>query len=93
MAKFVPRQRKHKAIARVQKAASSQAPEPTEDDPNATLIIPAEKLEREEKRRKMREELRGEKEGKVSGKKAKRMEKYIVGYHLKSIFSPTIFPA
>ncbi|KAF2810764.1 DEAH-box RNA helicase-like protein [Mytilinidion resinicola] len=77
MAKFVPRQRKHKAIARQKAQGTSHAPEPTEADSNATLIIPAEKLEREEKRRKLRDELKGAQEGKMSGKKAKRLEKYI----------------
>lgn len=69
--KFVPRQRKHKVLARLK--GKSKGPNV---DSNATEIIPVAKSEREEKKERMREELR--KEGtKISGKKAKRLEKYI----------------
>ena len=45
-------------------------------DPNAVELVPAAKVDIEEKKRRIREELR--KEGtKISGKKAKRLEKYI----------------
>ncbi|KAI1406537.1 P-loop containing nucleoside triphosphate hydrolase protein [Hypoxylon fuscum] len=79
MAKFIPRQRKHKVIAREKAqqndtqdgaAASPQA------DSNALEILPdAQKADREAKKAQLREELRGQ--VKVSGKKAKRLEKYI----------------
>jgi ATP-dependent RNA helicase DHX37/DHR1 len=73
MPKFVPRQRKHKALARSK--GKGREPEPTVDS-NAVEHIPAAKAELEEKKRRMKEELR--KEGtKISGKKAKRLEKYI----------------
>jgi len=78
MVKFVPRQRKHKVLAR-QKFQSSQGETSRNGgDPNAVEILPAEKVEREERKRKMREELKGSQQGKFSGKKAKRLEKYIV---------------
>ena len=78
MAKFVPRQRKHKVLAR-QKSQSSQGENSRNGgDPNAIEILPAEKVECEERKRKMREELKGSQQGKLSGKKAKRLEKYIV---------------
>lgn len=72
--KFVPRQRKHKVIARAKENGkySSHAV----IDPNAIEHIPAVKSEIEEKKQRMKEDLR--KEGqKISGKKAKRLEKYI----------------
>ena len=73
MPKFVPRQRKHKVIARSKKHAGQSEPAV---DSNAVEHIPAAKAEIEEKKRRMKEELR--KEGaKISGKKAKRLEKYI----------------
>lgn len=72
MKKFVPRQRKHKVLAR-QKAHADRK----EDvDSNAIEILPAAKIELEEKKRLLREELRNE-GVKVTGKKAKRLEKYI----------------
>jgi ATP-dependent RNA helicase DHX37/DHR1 len=73
MPKFVPRQRKHKVIARSKQHAGHSEPE---IDSNAVEHLPAAKAEIEEKKRRMKEELR--KEGtKISGKKAKRLEKYI----------------
>jgi ATP-dependent RNA helicase DHX37/DHR1 len=73
MPKFVPRQRKHKVIARSKQNASYAEPAV---DSNAVEHIPAAKAEIEEKKRRMKEELR--KEGtKISSKKAKRLEKYI----------------
>ena len=72
MPKFVPRQRKHKVLARAKKKSASQLIA----DTNVVEHIPAAKAELEEKKRRMKEELR--KEGtKISGKKAKRLEKYI----------------
>ena len=71
MPKFVPRQRKHKVLARLKEKSS----EPNVD-PNAAEILPVAKRDLEEKKRRMKEALR--KEGtKISGKKAKRLEKYI----------------
>ncbi|KAL3957451.1 hypothetical protein ACCO45_008029 [Purpureocillium lilacinum] len=74
MAKFVPRQLKHKVLAR-QKANENARHEV--QDTNQELL-PAERkaLEDKEKRERMKDELR--QDGvKVSGKKAKRLEKYI----------------
>ncbi|KAJ4989026.1 ATP-dependent RNA helicase DHR1 [Stagonosporopsis vannaccii] len=73
MPKFVPRQRKHKVVAR-QKAA------PQDDVPaeaNAAQILPAEQKERDEKRRAMKDELVRETQSKMSSKKKKRLDKYI----------------
>jgi ATP-dependent RNA helicase DHX37/DHR1 len=74
MPKFVPRQRKHKVVAR-QKAAHND--EPTEGDANADQILPAEQRERDEKRRALKDGLVREAQGKMSGKKKKRLDKYI----------------
>jgi ATP-dependent RNA helicase DHX37/DHR1 len=71
MPKFVPRQRKHKVLAR----SKGKSGEPNVDS-NAVELQPVAKTDLEEKKRRMKEELR--KEGtKISGKKAKRLEKYI----------------
>ncbi|RDL35272.1 putative ECM16-putative DEAH-box RNA helicase [Venustampulla echinocandica] len=73
MPPFVPRQRKHKVIARSKENGKNSQPI---TDSNVLEHIPAAKSELEEKKRRMKEELR--KEGtKISGKKAKRLEKYI----------------
>lgn len=70
---FVPRQRKHKVLARQKQ---HNGPSEGQLDSNIVEHIPAAKTELEEKRRRMKEELT--KDGpKVSGKKAKRLEKYI----------------
>ncbi|XXG99824.1 hypothetical protein Hte_006165 [Hypoxylon texense] len=79
MPKFVPRQRKHKVLAR-EKAQQNDTKDggaaPPQPDSNALEILPdAQKADREAKRAQLREELRGQ--VKVSGKKAKRLEKYI----------------
>lgn len=71
--KFVPRQRKHKVLAR-QKAEQNAQHEI--EDTNQDVVIPASKQEREAKKATLREELRQE-AGKMSGKKAKRFEKYL----------------
>jgi ATP-dependent RNA helicase DHX37/DHR1 len=72
MPKFVPRQRKHKVLARAK--PKHQDAEPI--DSNVVEHIPVAKAEIDEKKRLLKEELR--KEGtKLSGKKAKRLEKYI----------------
>ncbi|QSZ37691.1 hypothetical protein DSL72_008790 [Monilinia vaccinii-corymbosi] len=68
--KFIPRQRKHKVLAR-NKVNESENPV----DSNAIEIHPSSKSAHEEKKRKLKEELAGD--HKISGKKAKRLEKYI----------------
>ncbi|KAI1466302.1 P-loop containing nucleoside triphosphate hydrolase protein [Daldinia caldariorum] len=79
MPKFVPRQRKHKVLAREkarQNGVQDGGDASPQMDSNALEILPdAQKAEREAKRAKLRDELKGE--VKVSGKKAKRLEKYI----------------
>ncbi|EFY91779.1 DEAH-box RNA helicase [Metarhizium acridum CQMa 102] len=72
MPKFVPRQRKHKVLAR-QKAKETAQHEVRDTNQE---VLPATQAERQEKKARMKEELR--QDGvKVSGKKAKRLEKYI----------------
>ncbi|RKF57129.1 putative ATP-dependent RNA helicase PB1A10.06c [Erysiphe neolycopersici] len=71
--KFVPRQRKHKVIAR-QKVADGNIE--LKSDSNASELIPLSKSEIQEKKRQIRDSLR--KDGiKISSKKAKRLEKYL----------------
>jgi ATP-dependent RNA helicase DHX37/DHR1 len=75
--KFVPRQRKHKVLARQKQHDASTAPP---SDSNAIEVLPnATKAQiKEQKKAAMKAQL--EAEGtKVSGKKAKRLEKYIEG--------------
>ncbi|KAK0383554.1 hypothetical protein NLU13_9465 [Sarocladium strictum] len=71
--KFVPRQRKHKVLAR-QKAQQNAKHEI--EDTNQDVVVPASKQEREARKASLREELQQE-AGKMSGKKAKRFEKYL----------------
>ncbi|KAH7125596.1 P-loop containing nucleoside triphosphate hydrolase protein [Dendryphion nanum] len=72
MPKFVPRQRKHKVLAR------QKDTKPTlNNDANVTEIIPIEKTKREQEKAALREELAKESKGKMSQKKKKRLEKYI----------------
>jgi ATP-dependent RNA helicase DHX37/DHR1 len=73
MPKFVPRQRKHKVIARQKSHGGGE-----DADANATEILPAAQREREERKAAMKSELVAEKQGKMSGKKKKRLDKYIV---------------
>ncbi|KAI0119332.1 P-loop containing nucleoside triphosphate hydrolase protein [Daldinia grandis] len=79
MPKFVPRQRKHKVLARekaLQNGTQDGGDAPPQTDSNALEILPdAQKADREARRAQLRDELKGE--VKVSGKKAKRLEKYI----------------
>lgn len=78
MPKFVPRQRKHKVIAR-QKHASQpdlNAKKAHLDDPNVSEIIPASKAEKAQKRSQLREQLQAQ-NPKASSKKKKRLEHYI----------------
>lgn len=77
MPKFVPRIRKHKVLAR-QKQESERESAGTYDA-NTVEILPADKREREEKKRALREQLAIENAGKMSGKKKKRLDKYIAG--------------
>jgi ATP-dependent RNA helicase DHX37/DHR1 len=74
--KFVPRQRKHKVLAR-QKAAENGPKESNEEqDPNALEILPDQKAQAKIQATKLRNELK--QDGlKVGSKKAKRLEKYI----------------
>ncbi|KAF2183939.1 P-loop containing nucleoside triphosphate hydrolase protein [Zopfia rhizophila CBS 207.26] len=74
MPKFVPRQRKHKVLARQQRNGGKRE---GGADVNAAEILPAEKKEREERKRALKEELLRESQGKMSGKKKKRLDKYI----------------
>jgi ATP-dependent RNA helicase DHX37/DHR1 len=73
MPKFVPRQRKHKAVAR-QKAGPNHAPE----DANSAEILPADQQERKDRKEALKADLLREAQGKISGKKKKRLDKYIV---------------
>ena len=73
MPKFVPRQRKHKVLARLKNHRIDANPV---TDTNTVEYIPPAKAAIEEKKRRLREELQSQ-GPKVSGKKAKRLEKYI----------------
>jgi ATP-dependent RNA helicase DHX37/DHR1 len=70
MPKFVRRQRKHKV--RQREAATDNVSANT----NQIQLLPQNRSERDEKRRKLKEELRAGQE-KISGKKQKRLDKYI----------------
>nr|POE53297.1 putative atp-dependent rna helicase pb1a10.06c [Quercus suber] len=72
MAGFKPRERKHKRLAKVQKA-SDQA-----DTSNAETVIPQSAADKELRRQQLAAELRAHNpEAVVSGKKRKRLDKYI----------------
>ncbi|KAK5627415.1 hypothetical protein RRF57_003130 [Xylaria bambusicola] len=79
--KFVPRQRKHKVLAReareAQRAVVEDGATPSAHiDSNAVEILPdSKKAVEEAKRARMKAELKGD--AKMSSKKAKRLEKYI----------------
>ncbi|KAJ3560063.1 hypothetical protein NPX13_g9434 [Xylaria arbuscula] len=79
--KFVPRQRKHKKIAREAREAEQAAIEDgvtasLPADSNVVEILPdAKKAAEDAKRARMKAELKGD--AKMSSKKAKRLEKYI----------------
>ncbi|ORY10527.1 P-loop containing nucleoside triphosphate hydrolase protein [Clohesyomyces aquaticus] len=75
MPKFVPRQRKHKVLARQKHNDAHQ--NGASADANAAEILPVEKQEREERKKEMREELAKESQGTMSAKKKKRLNKYI----------------
>jgi ATP-dependent RNA helicase DHX37/DHR1 len=73
--KFVPRQRKHKVLAR-QKAHESGRHDVEQQDPNALEILPEQHSELKRQTAQLKEQLK--QDGvKVSSKKAKRLEKYI----------------
>lgn len=73
MAKFVPRQRKHKVLARQRAQENAQH---EVENPNQEVLLPQRRKDLDEKKSQMKDEMR--KDGvKVSGKKAKRLEKYI----------------
>jgi hypothetical protein len=71
----VPRQRKHKVLAR-QKASKNG--DSSVGDANIEEILPIEQQERNAKKATLKEELVRESQGKVTGKKKKRLDKYIV---------------
>lgn len=73
MGKFVPRQRKHKVLAR--EKAKENAVTPLSTDTNAEQIDAREKKGLQDKKAQVKQELKGD--VKVSGKKAKRLDKYI----------------
>ncbi|KAL6879246.1 P-loop containing nucleoside triphosphate hydrolase protein [Trichoderma novae-zelandiae] len=74
MAKFVPRQRKHRVLAR--ERAQENARHEVEDTNQEILPAAAKKKDLEEKKARLKEQLRQD-GAKMSGKKAKRLEKYI----------------
>ncbi|GAO16494.1 hypothetical protein UVI_02010980 [Ustilaginoidea virens] len=72
MAKFVPRQRKHKVLAR--EKAKQNAQHPVQD--TNPEVLPAAQAKQREQRAQLKQQLQQD-GAKVSGKKAKRLEKYI----------------
>ena len=72
--KFVPRERKHKKLARQQRDAVSD-----QHDPNALEILPEEQRARNEAKAEMKAALVQENSGKMSSKKKKRLDKYVEG--------------
>ncbi|KAM0223207.1 hypothetical protein ACHAQD_003399 [Fusarium lateritium] len=75
MAKYVPRQRKHKVLARERAKENAQH---EVQDSNQDELLPTAKADREAKKAQLKAELRQD-GAKMSGKKAKRLEKYIEG--------------
>ncbi|KAJ0161106.1 putative ATP-dependent RNA helicase PB1A10.06c [Colletotrichum tanaceti] len=72
MPKFVPRQRKHKVLARERAKGNGVV----DLDTNTDEILPEDQKRLQEKRDQLKAELQGD-GAKASGKKAKRLEKYI----------------
>lgn len=72
MPRFVPRQRKHKVLARQN---GPTVPSPITDS-NASVIVPSEQAAKEERKRRLKDEL-GAQHTQVSAKKQKRLDKYI----------------
>ncbi|KAK4506082.1 hypothetical protein PRZ48_004047 [Zasmidium cellare] len=69
--KLVPRERKHRKLARHPRDTTS-------DHANATEIVPLSKSEKEERKRTLQDEIRAQQpDNKISGKKRKRLDKYI----------------
>ena len=75
MPRFVPRQRKHKVLARQRATAEPTVPSPS-SDPNASIILPSDQAANEERKKRLKEELRAQ-HTQVSSKKQKRLDKYI----------------
>ncbi|KAJ9495760.1 putative ATP-dependent RNA helicase DHR1 [Exophiala xenobiotica] len=71
---FVPRQRKHRVLARERARQPSAT---AVGQSNQEIIVPLSQSEREEKKRKLKEELRSQQPPKISSKKQKRLDKYI----------------
>ncbi|KAF1844812.1 DEAH-box RNA helicase-like protein [Cucurbitaria berberidis CBS 394.84] len=69
--KFVPRQRKHKVIARRKQSQSNDV------DANTAEILPEEERIRADKKNALKADLLRETQGKISGKKKKRLDKYV----------------
>lgn len=70
--KFVPRERKHKRLAK-QKPISA-----VDENANADVLLPKTVAEKEERRRKLQEELRAQQpQSKITSKKRKRLDHYI----------------
>lgn len=85
MPKFVPRQRKHKVIAR-----QKSRPDTEQDDANTAEILPQEERARADKKEALKGQLMSEAQGKMSGKKKKRLDKYIVRVTLPLLhYSPS----
>ena len=86
MPRFVPRERKHKVLARSKKRQLDEKSRHLEDDTNAVEILP-------QQQQKRRGDHSGQEQlganGKVSGKKKKRLDKYIVRVVIFSdVYSP-----
>ena len=77
MARFVPRERKHKVLARAKKRQLDDGGHSAEADTNKDETLPQEQLQKGRAERDSLKQL--DATSKVSGKKKKRLEKYIVG--------------
>lgn len=77
MPKFVPRERKHRRLAK-QKDSAPQPTASTSADANASVILPSTAAEKESRRQKLQEELRAQQpQSKISSKKRKRLDHYV----------------
>ena len=76
MPRFVPRQRKHKAIERQKSQSQSQSRASKIPDPNTDLILPESPTARDARRQALRDEIT-QPESKASSKKRKRLDKYV----------------
>ena len=77
MPKFVPRQRKHKVLARSHQNTTSSLSTTQDANTNTPEILPAQQREREDRKKALKEELVRENTGKISAKKKKRLDKYV----------------